>query len=476
LSAQHRRRERIGRIEQEEIGFRVQICVQADINRRREPADLDFSRRGYGAERRHVGVIINLGHGPARRLRGRREAANLPGKRQSPPIVSLRYINTTLRRSLRKKTTPATEEDPSLSEMLGPEVTRKLPKSHSRIETDLSSSAFSDRRLRQRRASIEILRMAQSGTVTFVNPDEYGAAIKAARVNVIVTGGGDFNARLTWLTLDHLYLLHSRENLSRIGLFSFSPKQACITFPTKPEAPLTYGGFGLRFGEVVLHSRGERTHQRTNGPSQWGLISLSHERLAACTEALTGTKIISPPEGRVLRPPRYAARRLLLLHRKVCRLVETRQELIVNPEIKRALEQELLQVLVGCLGSRDFCGSSKRQRHHADVMIRFEDALASYSEPHLNLPALCSAIGVPERTLRMCSADILGMSPSRYHLLRRLNGARSELLSADPETTSVTEIAHNHQFLELGRFAVAYRTFFGEMPSFTLRHSTLKTA
>ena len=64
----------------------------------------------------------------------------------------------------------------------------------------------------------------------------------------------------------------------------------------------------------------------------------------------------------------------------------------------------------------------------------------------------------------------LGQEP-RIALRKRL----SELLSADPETTSVTEIAHNHQFVELGRFAVAYRAVFGEMPSFTLRRSTIKT-
>jgi hypothetical protein len=55
-----------------------------------------------------------------------------------------------------------------------------------------------------------------------------------------------------------------------------------------------------------------------------------------------------------------------------------------------------------------------------------------------------------------------------------LNGARSELLNADPETTSVTKIANNHQFIELGRFAAACRTIFGEMPSFTLRRSSIK--
>jgi AraC-like DNA-binding protein len=317
--------------------------------------------------------------------------------------------------------------------------------------------------------------MAQSGTATFANPDDYGAAIGAASLKLIVTGRGDFNARLSWLKLDHLLLLHGRENLPRIGFFSFSPKQAVVSFPTSTASHLTYGGVGLRFGDLVFHSRGERGHQRTNGESRWGLISLSHEGLAACTKALTGTKIVSPPENRVLRPPRGAARRLLRLHSKVCRLVETRIELIANPEVARALEQELLQALVDCLAG-EVNGIPKRQRHHADIMNRFEDALVLYSDPHLNLPALCSAIGVPERTLRMCSTEVLGMSPTRYHLLRRLNGARSELLSADPETTSVTEIAHNHQFIELGRFAVAYRTVFGELPSFTLRHSTIKTA
>jgi transcriptional regulator GlxA family with amidase domain len=71
---------------------------------------------------------------------------------------------------------------------------------------------------------------------------------------------------------------------------------------------------------------------------------------------------------------------------------------------------------------------------------------------------------------------IPGHEPYRYLLLRRLNTARSALRRADPETISVAEIARDHQFLELGRFAVAYRTDFGEMRSSTLRRSPTKTA
>jgi len=64
-------------------------------------------------------------------------------------------------------------------------------------------------------------------------------------------------------------------------------------------------------------------------------------------------------------------------------------------------------------------------------------------------------------------------------MLQRLNAARAALRRADPSTTSVAEVARNHQFLELGRFAVTYRTTFGESPSTTLQqnpHTCVKDA
>jgi AraC-like DNA-binding protein len=318
--------------------------------------------------------------------------------------------------------------------------------------------------------------MAENGTATFANPDDYSAAVGSVTVNLIVTAGGDFNARLTWLNLGDLHVLRGHENLPRIGFFSLSPTRTFVSFPTNTGALVTYGGIGLQFGDVVFHSRGERMHQRTDGEGQWGLISLPPEQLAACSKALTGYNIASPPEGRVLRPPRSAARRLLGHHSKICRLAETKHQLIANPEVARALEQELIHALVNCLTVGDAGGNLKRRRHHTDIMVRFEDALATHGDSPLNLPELCSAIGVPERTLRACCSEFLGMSPTRYHLLRRLNLARSALRRADPETASVAEIARNYHFLELGRFAVAYRTVFGEMPSFTLRSPRIKTA
>ena len=315
--------------------------------------------------------------------------------------------------------------------------------------------------------------MADNGTATFDNPDDYQAGIGGASVNLIVTGGGDFNARLTWLNLRRLRVLRASENLPRIAFFSLSPAQVFVSFPTIAGLPLTYGGLGLQFGDVVFHSRGERMHQRTDGESQWGLMSLPPEQLAACGKALTGLKLTSPSAGRALRPSRGAAVRLLRLHSRACRLAETRRKLIANPEVARALEQELLHALVNCLTADDANGNLKTRRHHADTMVRFEDALTAHIGRQLSIPQLCADIGVPERTLRVCCAECLGMSPTRYLLLRRLNMARSALRRADPAKVSVAEIARTHQFLEPGRFAVTYRTTFGETPSATLRRRSI---
>jgi AraC-like DNA-binding protein len=316
--------------------------------------------------------------------------------------------------------------------------------------------------------------MTESGTATFTNPDDYQAAIGGASVSLVLTGRGDFKARLTWLKLRHLHVFRGRENMPRIAYVSLSPARSFISFPLNCAPLPTWGGVELRPGDIVFHARGERTHQWTKGGSQWGLVSLPPRQLAVYGKALTEWELISPPVGRVLRPSPAAVAHLQRIHSKACRLAETKPEIIAHPEAARALEQELVHALVACLTADDAYGNLTTTRHHAEIMVRFEEALSARVGRQPSTPELCATIGVPERTLRICCTEFLGVSPGRYLRLRRLNMVRAALRGADPATARVAEIAQRYQFSELGRFAAAYRAIFGETPSATLRRGAIK--
>ncbi len=58
-----------------------------------------------------------------------------------------------------------------------------------------------------------------------------------------------------------------------------------------------------------------------------------------------------------------------------------------------------------------------------------------------------------------------------YLKQKRLEAARRTLLTAEPLTTSVTEVATQWGFFHLGRFARDYRQLFGELPSETLKQN-----
>lgn len=313
--------------------------------------------------------------------------------------------------------------------------------------------------------------MPEGGTLKFSDPGDYATAFGDARVKLTITGAGDFAARLTRLRLQHLAVYRCRENLPRIAFISLPADRTVLSFPVGA-APFVFAGVSIRNGDVVFHSRGARGHQRSGGACQWGLISLSTEEFAKRGEALGGHPIASPHTGRVHRPRRAEASRLRQLFRQACRLAETATELVRQEKVARALEQQMLNAVVDCVANHhEVDGMSEARQHHAAVMARFEEALTKHIDEKLCMPTLCAEIGVAERTLRMCCAEFLGVSPTRYILLQRLNRARAALRRADLSTTTVAEIARNNQFFEFGRFAVTYRAIFGESPSVTLQRN-----
>nr|WP_283812444.1 helix-turn-helix transcriptional regulator [Bradyrhizobium pachyrhizi] len=312
--------------------------------------------------------------------------------------------------------------------------------------------------------------VAETCILNFDDPADY-AVILGARVNLTISGAGDFKVQARRLQLNGLEAYRCQESLPRIAYMRPPARQLLLSLPVGAQS-LISDGFALRNGDMLLHGSSQGTHQRCSGGCEWGLIALSLEPLAACSKALTGRPISSPRASKILRPARADGLRFQRLFAQTWRLADNaRQKLFDRPEVARALEQELLHATINCLMAGEADDTPKARQHHITIMANFEKAIDKRLDQKLNMPALCAEIGLAERTLRMCCAEFLGMSPTRYVLLRRLNKARAALRSADPSRVTVAQVARDHQFPELGRFAVTYRNIFGESPSVTLQRN-----
>jgi AraC-like DNA-binding protein len=315
--------------------------------------------------------------------------------------------------------------------------------------------------------------MLAVGTSVFTDPDAFQAGFRGAAIDLVLTRGGPFTARLTWAALPNLHLLRSQESLARVARIAPGRKRVWVAFAAQSDSPATWNGVALQSGDIVFQDRGARAHQRSNGPSQWAFISLSPEHLARYCKALTGLDLVALRGWRVLRPTLRAATRLRRLHAKACRLAETNPKVVAHRQVGRALEHDLLHALVNCLTVGRARADAVASRRHAKIMSRFESLLATPAGRQLPAYKICASIDVSERALRACCAEVLGMGPGRYIRLRRLNLVRAALRRADPATTSVAMLARRYGFSEAARFAIRYRTLFGEPPSATLRRPRL---
>ncbi|MEK9281822.1 helix-turn-helix domain-containing protein [Bradyrhizobium sp. ISRA442] len=228
-------------------------------------------------------------------------------------------------------------------------------------------------------------------------------------------------------------------------------------------------------GDIIDNTL-EAEHRRCGPGLDYGAMSIPTDELDTAVEAIIGCELMEKSERHIFRPPPHSMSRLLKLHRAIGQLACDTPDILQLPEVLRALENEFVHVMVRCLADTVDAKTSTRGRGHNAIMARFEEFLEANPDRPLYLTEICAAIGVAERTLRASCEEHLGMGPIRFLTLRRMHLVHRALLSAVPSTSTVTQIATDHGFCELGRFAVAYRAAFGESPSETLRRPTQQIA
>jgi len=306
--------------------------------------------------------------------------------------------------------------------------------------------------------------MPEGGSSIFTDADGYQATMQDI-LDMLVLQPHGFHARLTWADLPNLQVLRAREASARVGLMTLPPDQIFVTFPTRRGSALLYDGDALEFGDIMLHSRGERLHQRTTAACEWASVAITPAALLAFGRTLTGKSLVAPAVGQLMRPRRADSQRLERLHARVCRLVERNLERISHREVVRALEHDLINTLISCLADGKIVRNGQRSEQRPDPLLAFQAMLAKKPQTVLRTREICNSLGISESAFNAKCSLVLGLSPGRYQRLRRLKLVRAELLrSKSASEATVQETVFRYGFTSFHRFVTEYWRVYGEMP------------
>jgi AraC-like DNA-binding protein len=84
------------------------------------------------------------------------------------------------------------------------------------------------------------------------------------------------------------------------------------------------------------------------------------------------------------------------------------------------------------------------------------------------LASMARDLATSQRSLHRSFKDLAGLGPQSYLRILRLHRFRQGLIAADRDDT-VTRLAHDHGFENMGRLSRQYRDWFGELPRETRR-------
>lgn len=247
----------------------------------------------------------------------------------------------------------------------------------------------------------------------------------------------------------------------------------CFHVPLANTSLITILGRQMDDASLAVYEGGGEQAIRANSGARLAYIAASAElfaqsaKYADCdrAERMTSTEIVTS------HPARMAELRHCL--EEVSLLMKLTPSAIANFEVFRNIEQTLMTLLLstsGCDEDRN-ANIGRVRMSRCRILHKIEEVLKERACEPLYVTDLCAAAGVSQPTLYRIFFDVLDMNPKRYLQLRRLHLVREKLLHDANPARTVSSIAYDCGFWQLGRFGHAYRSLFGEPPSQTLRRA-----
>jgi len=268
--------------------------------------------------------------------------------------------------------------------------------------------------------------MASTTIASFGDREEYEAALRASfGINLVITGAGAFQARLTRITLGHMTIMAGEECLPRIGFIAVPTGRILIALPVARQSSPVWNGVEMAPDRIISLGPSSGAHARTVQGCVWAKIVATEGDLLSDMQALTGSAGRLPSDLRVWHPERAALEATLALHGAAIKLVRRYPDLSQAREAAHGLQKQLAESLIRCISTRPPEPRPGTQEH-ADLMARFERLTSKQGDRPRAVADICRELNTSERWLRECCRQQLGMGTYQYVKLRWLAACRRE--------------------------------------------------
>lgn len=297
-----------------------------------------------------------------------------------------------------------------------------------------------------------------------------------ASTDVVQIGRGRMSGELTHVSLDKSFGI-SRGSFSTGIRLSGVPSQErwLLGMLLATDGPASSQQRDMTPGNLLMVAPGQERYSSYQGSATFGMALVGDEELQRFLDPQPGAyeALIKLPPVSVLAGNRLAAAGQIERMTTLTTLLAEHGPTLPDQSVD-FYRRNLLELVTAPIRERaNYHGA---RLHSADRLVREVDRyMIEAGNRPVSISELVAHFNVPRRTLHRTFVDVLGMPPISFLRRKRLGDVHTALLMTDDPEIKIRELAREHGFIELGRFAAAYRRTYGELPSATLRRRRFST-
>lgn len=226
--------------------------------------------------------------------------------------------------------------------------------------------------------------------------------------------------------------------------------------------------------EIQVYTPGVDLMYHATGASRWITLTAPLHKLQEAFDGRSGKPLALPTRGLTSFQLRRGGRAFLRqLADDALGLACALEPAGLANELALEMSQSLMTAYADALHGatithRNVRASTARRHYH--LIMACENLALGSEKMDADLSEIARSCGYSLRSIERIFKRGVGMTPGRWFMNVRLNGALRDLLAARPCCT-VTDVAARWGFPHLSRFAEHYRSAFGELPSQTLQRA-----